>query len=712
MLKNIIILCLLLPIILLADEGMWPLSEIGNLDLRKHGMELSAEDIYNPGGVSLVNGIVKLNGCTASFVSADGLILTNHHCAFRAIQRASTPENDYLANGFRADGHEAEIPAPGYRATLIESYHDVSNEILSGISDKMKYADRDSLIELNKKKVLIEAESNNPGKRAEIAEMFIGKTYILFIYTELHDIRLVYAPPRSVGEFGGENDNWIWPRHTGDFSFFRAYTGPDGSPAEYAPENVAYRPKKYFRVAQDGAGEEDFVFIVGYPGRTYRHRTSYYLDYEENYRMPFVADLYARQIEMLEKEIEANPGKKLVLSSRIKGRANTMKNYHGKLQGMARLDLTDRKHREETDMLIALSGDPRQKIHLQKIFDEIAEIYAEKKKVYQRQLLLSYLIRSSTLLSTARTLYAHAENRDKPDIDRETAYMDRNVIRTKRRLLLGLDNFDERSDRLLLTDMLARTESLPREYRLNRLDEFLEREGKASFLKRLYRDSRLSDARTVTEYWDMDTVALKETADPAFELVRTLLSATRYFDRMNKRHSGALRNLHAQLIDLRKSYFKEKFIPDANGTMRLTFGHIRGYSPADGIYYRPITTFSGVIEKTTGTSPYKTPPDLLATYNEKDRDPYVYPPLNDIPVGILYDMDTTGGNSGSPVFNARGELVGVNFDRAFEATINDYAWSEDYSRSIGVDIRYILWILDKYSGAQHILKDLGVGDEG
>ncbi len=708
MLRNLITTIFALLTSTFAEGGMWPLSEIASLDLQSEGMELPADEIYNPGGLSLINGIVRLNGCTGSFVSSDGLILTNHHCAFSAIQRASSPENDYLTHGFRATDHAEEVPAPGYRAKLIESYHDVSDQILDGFSPEMNYERRDRMIDQNIKKVILETESANPGKRAEVAEMYIGKTYVLFIYTELLDIRLVYAPPRAVGEFGGENDNWIWPRHTGDFSFFRAYVAPDGSPAEYSPENVAYTPKKYFQVSRTGVSEEDFVFILGYPGRTYRHRTSYFLEYEEKYRMPFVAELYEWQIEQLEKMIEQDSLNALVLSSAIKRRANTMKNYRGKLQGMARLEISRHKRDEEKRMLAAFSSEPEKRQRLENILEEIKSIYSEKQQIFQRELLLANLFRSSTLLSTARILYEHAEDREKPDIDRKSAYMNRNLERTKKSTLLKLKGYNQIADRMLLTDLLERIRLLPADNRLEALDNYLSRSGIKEFTSDLYGSSRLSDPAVVNTYWDMDTLTLVQTNDPAIALITALMPEMQYFEQLNHRHSGALKHLHAQLLELRKEFFRDRFIPDANGTMRLTYGRIRGYSPADGVYYRPITTFSGVIEKTTGETPYITPPELITVYERRDLEPYVYPALQDVPVGILYDMDTTGGNSGSPVFNAGGELVGVNFDRAFEATINDYAWNQNYSRSIGVDIRYILWILDKYSGAKHVLEDLDI----
>ena len=280
-LSVISILLLLTSFQLLADEGMWPITEIEQINLKSKGLTIPVKEIFNPEGISLMQAIVRLSGCTASFVSPDGLIITNHHCAFGAVQRASTTENDYLANGFLAGSRSEEIPAQGYTASIMENYIDVSSDVLSVVTENMDLVERTKAIDKKKKELLLQAEEDYPGKRAEISEMFIGKSYLLFIYTRLRDIRLVYVPPIAIGEFGGENDNWIWPRHTGDFSFVRAYVAPDGSPADYSEENIPYQPKIHFQVAPEGVNEEDFVFIMGYPGRTFRHRTSYYMAYEE-----------------------------------------------------------------------------------------------------------------------------------------------------------------------------------------------------------------------------------------------------------------------------------------------------------------------------------------------------------------------------------------------------------------------------------------------
>ncbi|OQX94861.1 hypothetical protein B6I21_08410 [candidate division KSB1 bacterium 4572_119] len=360
-----------------AEEGMYPISEIHKLNLQAKGMEMSALDIFNPDGISLIDGICKVGGCTGSFVSEQGLILTNHHCAYGAIQRASTSENDYLQNGFLAKTRNQEIPAKAYTVRITDSYRDVSGEVLAAVTEEMDFAQRTKAIEKRIKEIVKKAENDNPGKRAGVSEMFIGKTYVLFIYTYLKDIRLVHAPPRSIGNFGGEVDNWMWPRHTGDFSFMRAYVAPDGSPASYSPDNVPFQPKRVVKVAPQGVNEEDFVFILGYPGRTYRHRTSHFLAYEEEIRMPYVVNWYQWQIDVLEKMGENDRAVELKLANRIKGLANTMKNYRGKLIGLKRLDLVAKKRNEEIELQKFIDADKKLNKEYKGLLQEIDEIYQQ-----------------------------------------------------------------------------------------------------------------------------------------------------------------------------------------------------------------------------------------------------------------------------------------------------------------------------------------------
>ena len=280
---------------------MYPMSELPRLNLADKGIELTAEQLFNPDQISLVDGICRVNGCTGSFVSDSGLIITNHHCAFDAIQKASTPQNDLLTSGFTAATREQEISAPDYQVRITENYRDVSSDVLAAVTDGMSFLDRTKAIDKRRKELEVAAEKETPRLRAEVAEMFAGKTYVLFLYTYLKDVRLVFAPPASIGNFGGEVDNWEWPRHTGDFSFMRAYTSPDGSSATYATNNVPYKPKRFIQVAPDGVDENDAVFLLGYPGRTSRHRTASFLRYEHDVRLPLIVELYNWQIDEMEK---------------------------------------------------------------------------------------------------------------------------------------------------------------------------------------------------------------------------------------------------------------------------------------------------------------------------------------------------------------------------------------------------------------------------
>jgi len=360
-----------------ADEGMYPISEIHKLNLKVKGLKIDPKDVYNPSGVSLIDAIVMVGGCTGSFVSPDGLILTNHHCAFSGVQAASTKEKDYITDGFIARTRNEEIPARGYTVRITESYRGVSKEVLSVVNDKMELAERTKAIQKKIRELVEETEKEKPGKRIEVSEMFAGRNYVLFVYANFRDVRLVYVPPRSIGEFGGENDNWVWPRHTGDFSYLRLYVAPDGSPADYSENNVPYRPKKYLKVQAEGANEKDFVFILGYPGSTFRHRSSHYLAYEETHRMPAVADLFEWQIKTMEDLGKSDRSVAIMHDARIKGLANVMKNYRGKLKGMNRLQLVQKKQAEEQELQNFILADPQRKARYGTVLEELAAVYKE-----------------------------------------------------------------------------------------------------------------------------------------------------------------------------------------------------------------------------------------------------------------------------------------------------------------------------------------------
>ncbi|MFQ5584666.1 MAG: S46 family peptidase, partial [Calditrichia bacterium] len=497
MLFIIIVVIFQIVTLLHAEEGMFPLSEIQKLNLKAAGMELQTDEIFNPNGVSLIDGIIMVGGCTGSFVSLDGLILTNHHCAYRAVQAASNSEHDYLQNGFLARDWREEIPAKGYTVRITESYADVSDEVLSVVQEGMTNSERTNAIEKKIKEIVKRAEEENPGKRAEVSEMFIGKSYYLFIYTWLKDVRLVYAPPRSIGEFGGETDNWIWPRHTGDFSFMRAYVAPDGSPAEYSDKNVPYHPRKFLKVDPQGVDEEDFVFILGYPGRTYRHRTSYFLAYEQEVRMPYVEQLYDWEISVMEKMGQGNRDVALKHSNRIKRLANVMKNYRGKLKGMKRLDLVEKKQMEEAELKKFIEADALRKEKYDSLFKNIGKIYAEIRRNAPHDLVLDYLRRSVLMFNFAYRVCEASVERVKNDLEREPAYMDRNFQRTKERVFLALKDYYEETDKIILKEMLMRAVELPAGQKIAALDELVAgkkpEDAVDGFIENAYSKTKMDD---------------------------------------------------------------------------------------------------------------------------------------------------------------------------------------------------------------------------
>jgi hypothetical protein len=717
MLKRIVVVSVILLSFFLrpttGEEGMHPITELSKLNLKAKGLKIDPAEIYNPKGTSLIEGIIQLGGCTASFVSPEGLVLTNHHCVFGAVQAASSVEHDYLTNGFLAATRADEIRARGMTARITEQMRDVTAEVMGAVTAGMDPIARSKAIEGRIAELAKQAEKERPGKGISISEMLAGKSYVMFISTVLRDVRLAYVPPRSIGEFGGEDDNWVWPRHTGDFSFVRVYAGADGKPADYAATNVPYHPKRFLKVNPNGVNEEDFVFILGYPGRTYRHQTSYYMAYEENHRMPFVADLNAWQIATMEELGKESRAVALKFDARIKGLANTMKNYRGKLVGMKRMQLVTKKQEEEVGLQKFIDADPQRKATYSTVLEQVARIYGEMSARARYELVLDNMQNLSLPLKQATIVYEASLEMAKPSADRPAAYRDTALADAKKNAGTTYANYHEPAEKLFLRKILALAAALPQNQRLVPLDEAMKNDYSEANITRVVDDAF---ARTAFKTGDGFAAALgrpeSEVAalnDPFLRAARQLAPLMRQLRETRTRRNAELSNLSALLIDVKQKYLQKDFIPDANSTLRFTYGHIRGYSPADATFLKPITTLTGVMEKTRDEYPYATPQAVRDLYKAKDYGRYRLPTSNELPTDILYNTDTTGGNSGSPVMNAMGELVGINFDRAWGATINDYAWNEAYSRSIAVDIRYVLWVTEKVGKADFLLKEMGIG---
>jgi hypothetical protein len=688
---------------------MFPISELKRLNLQEKGLELSPEELFNSEGVSLLDGICRVNGCTGSFVSSDGLIITNHHCAFDAIQKASTPTNDLLTNGFIAKTKQDEVRAVGFTVRITESYADVSDQVLSVVSEGMTFLDRTKAIEKRRKELEQAAEAENKGLRAEVAEMFTGKTYVLFLYTYLKDVRLVFAPPISIGAFGGEADNWEWPRHTGDFSFMRAYTAPDGSAAEYSPDNIPFHPKRPIQVSSIGANEEDFVFILGYPGRTVRQKTASFFRFEESVRLPAIVELYAWQISEMEKAGASNREVAIKHASRSKSLANVEKRSRGQLLGLKRTGMVSIREASEAMLQAFIAADDKRQAMFGTLLKDIESVYLEMTEKAPVEIHLKELKNACRALSFAFTLLDAATEREKEDLERETPYMKRNYELTVQQLKLDVSDWDKQTDTKMLQGMLERLQKIPAAKDISGLGFLFKDNLSAERVAVRFLDStQLGQLGFINECLTKTPEQLMKMEDSLLKLMVLLYPAYKQLRDTDKEREGRLGQLYGSLVEMKQAFQPSDFIPDANATLRITYGRVRGYSPADAVYRLPISTLAGVMEKTTGNEPYVSPQALIEKYQAKDFGPFVHPRLGQVPVAILYNTDTTGGNSGSPVFNSKGELVAVNFDRTFEATINDFAWNADYSRSIGVDVRYVLWVTGWVYDAKHLLNEMGV----
>ncbi|MBZ0183986.1 MAG: S46 family peptidase [Melioribacteraceae bacterium] len=694
-----------------AEEGMYPLSEIQKLNLQQSGLQIGINDIYNPNGVSLIDALVKINGCTGSFVSDKGLMITNHHCAFGAISNVSTPEKNYLENGFLAESFEAEIPAKNYVVRITESYEDVTAEILKSVEGIEDLSERNKAISKKMREIAKSAEDEANSIVAEVSEMFAGESYVLFKYRIIKDVRLVYAPPRSIGEFGGEADNWIWPRHTGDFTFMRAYVAPDGSAAEYSEKNIPYTPKKYLKVNPDGVDEGDFVFILGYPGRTFRHNPSQFLEYQENFNLPYTEQLYSYMIGIYESISEGNEELQIKYSSRIKSLANVMKNYRGKMLGLRRLNLVEKKQSEEKILAEFINSDENLKKKFGTLFKDIEEVYQKRFDIAEADLWFSRFFRFSDLVSLADFILEYSNQKELINSERKSAFKEDKIEETLDRMKKKYEDLNYDFEDEFIYKMLYDTETFSETSTIKAVKSRINgndfEEAISKYIEELL-STEIGNLDFFNKALELSYDEINDLNDPLIDFVVELKKQKEEIEKQESNISGALQVLMPKLAEVKKLKNKTTFTPDANSTLRLTYGFIKGYEPADAVFYKPITTLDGIIEKSFMGGEYAVPDKLKTAYQQKDFGRFYDEKVGGVPVAILYNTDTTGGNSGSPILNAKGELIGVNFDRAFEATINDFAWDDAYSRSIGVDIRYVLWVAKTIGNADNVLNELGV----
>lgn len=690
------------------DEGMFPLSDIRKLNLNEKGLKISVDELYNPNGVSLVDALVRIGGCSGSFVSEEGLIITNHHCVFGAVQKASTVENNYLENGFVAYSGEEEIPAEGLTVRITISYEDVSNEVLSAAESVDDVSKRSKAISDKISEIVKREEAKDSSIKAEVSEMFVGEQYVLFRYKTINDIRLVYIPPRTIGEFGGESDNWVWPRHTGDFSFVRAYVAPDGSPAKYSKDNVPFKPKKYLRVNPKGIDEEDFVFILGYPGRTFKNMPARFVEYHYKYQLPYVQSFFAWLINLYTKRGENDPVFALNISSTIKSLANTEKNYRGKLQGIRNLDLINKKFEEEKQLQNFIQSNNQLKTKYGNLLSEIDELYKDTFESGRRMFVLNFMRNFVSYYRLADLFVDYKTEMTKDEKDRKPDYKNENRDKLLSEITNIYKNIKYDLEPQILKKIFSDASSFEELSSLEPFASYRATENKDEYIKNLFDKTFISDKDKFVDNLFNQDLSL-DSIDDEFITIAKKLSELRSQEQIKQQVRDSKANIIlAKFNEVKRLWLNKNFIPDANSTLRLTFGYVRGYSPKDATYYSPISSLKGMIEKSFEGGDYRIYEKIKELYYKKDFGSFVHPKLKEVPVAFIYNTDTSGGNSGSPIMDAYGRLVGVNFDRCFEATINDYAWSESYSRSIGVDIRFVLWVVQKIGKADFLLKEMNI----
>ena len=699
-----------------ADEGMFLPDAIQSLPwdkLARLGMKLKPTDLYNPNGVSIKDAVVIVDGGTGEFVSADGLLLTNHHVAFDALVAASTTANNYGEKGYLAKTRAEEMPAKGYSVTITQDLKDVTSEILNGITDAMSAQDRARAIQTKIQTMEAQGANESEGIMVRVLPMNEGLSYYRFTYLVLPDVRIVYAPPKNIGFFGGDPDNFEWPRHDGDFTFMRVYVGPNGKPAEYSTANVPYKPKKFLSLSMGGVKEGDLMLVMGYPGSTRRYRESYSVAYNQDIAMPFIIDTLRYQIETLQNAGKNDPALAIKLQSTIFGLSNDLKNYEGSVIAMRRAGIVDKKQAEEAAFTRWVNADPARKAKYGEILPTLAKAYQELTATAQRDLLIQQMAQASDLLAIAAFAQRAAANKEKPEAERNPALGAAGIQRVRAQLAGVLAERNSTAERELLTYLLRKADELPAnqkidfiEKRFGNLQGEARRRAEENFARDVIDNKRFSTAEGLSGLLDMSTAQLSQLHEPLIDFAVDLGTAEAQIAPRQQAFNATVQRWRPVLLQGMIEMKGTKPYPDANRTLRFTYGEVKGYVPRDALIAFPFTTLSGVIEKDTGKEPFDVPEKLKQLYRAKDFGPYAV--NGEVPVDFLTTDDIIGGNSGSPVLNGRGEQVGIIFDGNYEGLGNDFFYNEEKGRAIAVDIRYVLFIADKFGGAGYLLKELDI----
>ncbi|MTI32196.1 S46 family peptidase [Xanthovirga aplysinae] len=713
--KNLLVTLLLIfslgPVFSLrADEGMWLpqlLQAMNESEMKELGMKISAEDIYNINKSSLKDAIVSFGGyCTGEIISGEGLLLTNHHCGYSSIQSHSSVENDLLTEGFWAMSKEEEIPNSGLFVTFIVRIEDVTDQILEGIPYDAEEEKRQQLVRSRIEQIETNAVVGTHYE-AKVKPFFYGNEYYMFVTETYKDVRLVGAPPSSIGKFGGDTDNWMFPRHAGDFSMFRVYSGPDGKPAEYSKDNIPLKPKYFLPISLKGIQPGDFTMVFGFPGRTEEYLTSFAVETLQNETNPNRIKIRDKKLSVLSEDMARDDEVRIKYSAKYASTANAWKKWIGQNKGLERLETIDQKRLLEKQFTDWANADPIREQRYADILPSFQEVYKERAKinlpnVYYREAFYGIEMMRLAARLNALTKIGLGTKEEKKALEKTKSYSEKYFknydFSTDKKLFVALmqmylDNVDPSfypdalkeglshhyNDLNKLADYIYQYSILSSEKKMDRfLDRFSEKK-----IKKLEEDEAFKIYRSFTEAYSR-------------QIYPTLVDSQDEIGKLNREWLAGLREMMPE----------KRFYPDANSTLRLAYGQVKSYSPTDGVQYDYFTTLKGVMEKEDpSVDEFIVSQKLKDLYKAKDFGIYANE-QGDLPVCFTATNHTTGGNSGSPILNAEGELIGLNFDRNWEGTMSDIQFDPVMCRNISVDIRYVLFVVDKFAGAGYLVDEM------
>lgn len=699
-----------------AKEGMFTPDQLPEIakDLKATGLELDPTTLTDLTAFPM-GAVISLGGCTASFVSPEGLVVSNHHCIRGSVQFNSTEDKNYLKDGFLAATKADELQAaPGTRVYVTTEVTDVTDKVTDGLSADLSGAERYAAIDA-KRKALIAACEKEDGYRCQVSAFFGGLQYKLIKSLEIRDVRLVYAPGDNVGKYGGDIDNWMWPRHTGDFSFYRAYVSPEGKPADYSENNVPYKPAHVLKVSAAGLDDGDFVMAAGYPGRTSRYARLATVSHTFDWYYPTWMKNSQDWVDTIERTAPAGSDARIKYESTLASLNNYIKNRGGQIEGALRVGLVDARKAREDALNAWIAADESRKPYAEAIA-RLDALTAETAAADKREYWYDYATRPA-LLGAAYNLYRLSIEKEKPDAERESGYQERDLTRIKQGLSRIDRRYDAKVDKAVWMMFLQKYMEAPTEMRVKALDKALELGADfdadviSAKLDAFYANTTLSDSEKRLALMDATKEELEASEDPFIKLAVALYETEMEMEAAAKARSGRRAMLQPAYMEAIIAWQKdngEATYPDANSTLRVTYGNVMGGSPKDGLIYTPFTTLEGITEKDTGLEPFDAPKKQLDLINARDYGPYKLDSINSVPVNFLSDLDSTGGNSGSATLNAKGELVGLLFDGTIESVNSDWLFDPKTTRTIHVDTRYMLWVMDKVDNAQHLIREMEI----